>query len=62
MNWANEYDALHEAIGLLNQAWWTTDDYESRQKILRIMDYLRVNALALMPWAACNQHKGASDV
>lgn len=53
----DEYDTLHEAMKLLSDAWWLTDDKELKGRITRAVNYLRDTAMQLIPYGATTPNK-----
>ncbi len=57
MNMFDEYDARHEAMKLLSDVWWLTDDRELKGRITRAVAYIRDTAMELIPYSATLPNK-----
>lgn len=57
-NYFAEYESRHEAMRLLHEAWWRTDDQRIRGRITRAVGYIRDVALDLIPYGATTPNKG----
>lgn len=58
VSYFEEYDTLHEAMKLLSDAWWLTEDMRIRGRITRAVGYIRDTALDLIPYGATTPNKG----
>jgi hypothetical protein len=55
-----EFDTRHEAMKLLSDAWWLTDDKELKGRITRAVGYIRDTAMDLIPYSCTTPNKGAN--
>ncbi len=58
MNMFEEFDSRHEAMKMLSDAWWLTNDKELKGRITRAVAYIRDTAMQLIPYGATTPNKG----
>lgn len=53
----DEYETRHEAMRLLSNAWWETDDQRIKGIITRAVNHVRDAAMQLIPYGATTPNK-----